>query len=189
MSLRLCHPNKKSFPHLPQSGSKETGERYVGFQYPGPEVTIASIHISLSRTAHRAVAKGKGLKNAAIRALEGKKSQKLISTSAGHLARQWKQSSWQSLMDGELWKRIQDVRRASQSRCILLSPVSPPGTHCFDNCKECQTWTQEGKREFSFIFRFHSSNYAAAFLCQGHEHKSELPKERQEEFSFQTLNV
>lgn len=189
VNLWLCHPNKKSPPRLPQSGSKENGEALMGFQYPGPEVTITSIHISLSRTAHGALAKGKGLRNAELHALQGKENQELISIGSGHRTCRGRPSSWQSLMDGETWKRIQDVRRASQSRCICGSPVSPPMTHCFDNCKECQTWTQEGKREFSFFFRFHSSNYAASFLCQGHEHKSELPKELQEEFSFQTLNV
>ena len=117
----------------------------MGFQYPGPEVTITSIHISLSRTAHGAVAKGKGLRNAVLCALEGKESQKLISASASHRTRRGRQSSWQSLTDGEIRKRTQDVRRASQSRCILrlssLSPIDP-------TAKNAKLGPRRGKESF-----------------------------------------
>ena len=56
----------------------------MGFQYPGPEVTVTSIHISLSRTAHGALAKGKALRKAELHALQGKENQELLSIGSGH---------------------------------------------------------------------------------------------------------
>lgn len=125
VSLWLCHPKNKSLPHLPVWERRDWGKT-CGFSVSWSRSHNHFHSHFISRTAHGAVAKGKGLRNAALCALEGKESQKLLSTSAGHRTCRGRQSSWQSPTDGEILKRTQDVRRASQSRHnLLLSRLSP----------------------------------------------------------------
>lgn len=46
------------------------GKDTWAFQDPGPEGTIMSVHVSLSKADHRAPDKGKGPRTAVFRALE-----------------------------------------------------------------------------------------------------------------------
>lgn len=80
---------------------------------------------------------------------------------------------------GNMRKTLKICPESTLRACVSwpCSPAPPSTTHCFDISQECQTQTQEGKRECALISRLHSSNYAPAFLCQRHEHKSELSKE------------